>query len=289
MAVNPPSWRFLPYLLACLSVLAACRAQPQDEPARVKVVAKAVVAYTTGVLYLCSTDKLAEEPSSRVAPGLHQIKTLIPEKDVCNEKGCGVIYVPKDAAAGKIEPLLWVYLRGAAISAEEDVKRLGLIEAAEAYGLLLVAPEPLEETWDVMDDGLGPDVMHLDSLLMSLSRLLSWEQWPSTLSGFSDGATEALAVGTANAAIFSHVVAFSPGAWMKPPADSVPQDQRQPLVFLSYGTKDPFHPENSSQATVNALEEAGYQVNAQEFEGGHDLPPDVLETAITWVLNGTQP
>ena len=58
-----------------------------------------------------------------------------------------------------------------------------------------------------------------------------------------------------------------------------------PRISISHGTKDQILPfEGSSQRLVPQLEQAGYSVKFQEFDGPHGVPPEIARQAIEWFL-----
>jgi phospholipase/carboxylesterase len=96
--------------------------------------------------------------------------------------------------------------------------------------------------------------------------------------GFSDGATYALALGLANGDLFSRVAAFSPGFVIPAPT------RGRPRFFVSHGTADPILPiDQCSRIIVPRLRSRGYDVTFREFEGRHEMPPDVVREGLEWL------
>jgi predicted esterase len=88
--------------------------------------------------------------------------------------------------------------------------------------------------------------------------------------GSSDGATYALALGRANGDRFTHRLAFSPGFLIPIHRQGVPS------IFVSHGRADTVLPiATCSRRLVPALRRRGYVVRYREFDGGHEVPPDV--------------
>lgn len=235
-----------------------------------------------------NTSSSSSRSSSALSePGLHEIGQPIGEHGAgCSANGCGVIYVPSNYSASGTEELpLWVYLRSCCNTSRDEVEAYGLDQMAEENGVLLVAPEPKGENWDLLERGtLGADVIQLDAILLHVYRSFRVDASRGVLSGFSDGASEALAVGLPNGNVFTHTMAFSSGGW--DPAAST--SGRKPQVFISYGRDDPIFPLKSSETTAVLLDVEGFNVTAYEFQGGHVLPPEVLDTATAWFLNTTE-
>jgi predicted esterase len=169
---------------------------------------------------------------------------------------------------------LVVLLHGAGGTSEPTLELLG--RYVDSHRLLLVAPKSHGRTWDVITGGFGPDVGAVDDLLGRLSSRYRVEGY--TVAGFSDGASYALTLGIANGDVFDSVVAFSPGF-------AAPEvSHGQPRFFLSHGTDDPVLPvDRCSRALVPALRRSGYDVTYEEFEGGHEVPPDVRTRAVDWI------
>ena len=92
------------------------------------------------------------------------------------------------------------------------------------------------------------------------------------ISGFSDGASYALSLGLANADLFTHVVAFSPGFVASGPRVGTPR------VYISHGRSDPVLPiDRTTRRIVPRLEAAGIPTTVHEFDGPHLVPPHVAE------------
>jgi phospholipase/carboxylesterase len=96
--------------------------------------------------------------------------------------------------------------------------------------------------------------------------------------GFSDGATYALSLGLVNGDLFRRVVAFSPGFIV----GATPQGK--PQFFISHGTADQILPiDRCSRVIAPQLQRRGYDVTFKEFDGGHQVPPDIAAEAMRWV------
>jgi len=162
---------------------------------------------------------------------------------------------------------------------------LVLLQAlADQAGLVLLAPDSRGPTWDVILGGYGPDVAFLDEALGAVFRRCAVDASHVAIGGFSDGASYALSLGLANGDLFTHVLAFSPG-FMAPPAQ-----RGEPRLFISHGTEDAVLPiDRCSRRLVPRLQDAGYDVVCEEFEGPHTVPAQVARTALDWFLhNGAE-
>ena len=58
----------------------------------------------------------------------------------------------------------------------------------------------------------------------------------------------------------------------------------KPQFFISHGTADPILPiDQCSRVIVPALKRRGYDVTFREFEGRHEVPPDIAREGLRWV------
>jgi phospholipase/carboxylesterase len=151
-----------------------------------------------------------------------------------------------------------------------------VMDAADAAGCAVLAPDSRARTWDAVPGQFGPDVRFIERALAgALPRLNPPSSW--AVAGFSDGATYALGLGRANGHLFSHVLAFSPG-FLIPihPAGA-------PGIFVAHGRGDRILPiEACSRVLVPQLRRAGYAVRYREFDGDHQVPPAVAREAVGW-------
>jgi predicted esterase len=57
----------------------------------------------------------------------------------------------------------------------------------------------------------------------------------------------------------------------------------RPRIWVSHGTDDRVLPvDRCGRQVVRTLREAGYDVRYEEFEGGHDITPQLVADALTW-------
>jgi predicted esterase len=150
-----------------------------------------------------------------------------------------------------------------------------LAPLADAHRLLLLAPASQGSTWDVISGGWGPDVRRVDHALQEVFASYPVDPGRLAISGFSDGASYALSLGLANADLFTHVLAFSPG-FVAPvePAGT-------PTVYLSHGRADQVLPiDRTTRRIVPQLRAAGVPVEVREFDGAHTVPPEIAEEAV---------
>jgi phospholipase/carboxylesterase len=151
--------------------------------------------------------------------------------------------------------------------------------ACESHGVAILAPESRGATWDIIRGAYGPDIAFIDRALRSTFDQAPIDPGRIAAAGFSDGASYALSVGIANGPLFSDILAFSPG-FMAPPAQA-----GRPRVFISHGVGDEVLPIAAcSRRIVPRLQAAGYDVTYEEFDGGHVVPPDMVEKGLARFL-----
>jgi phospholipase/carboxylesterase len=189
----------------------------------------------------------------------------------------GVIQMPPDRPDAKV-PLL-VFLHGATQSGAGVLRRIG--PEAAGSGIAIVAPDSRGRTWDAIRDGFGEDVAFLNRVLEFVFAHLDVDPSRVAIGGFSDGASYALSLGLGNGDLFPRVVACSPGFLIQAPSHG------RPHVFVSHGTSDQILPiDQCSRVIVPRLRSMGYDVTFREFEGRHELPPEVAREAVRWMAAG---
>lgn len=203
-------------------------------------------------------------------PGPRGLWTL----DLGNKRRA-LLYVPPTLPPEKPAPLVVVF-HGRHGSAELG---LGVLhDAADASGFILLAPEAASDTWDVIGKkDFGADLPYVDRALERVFARYPIDAQKIGAAGFSDGGSYALSVGLSNGALFSHVMAYSPGMLRVKSPDGTP------LVFVSHGIDDKALPiASTSRLLVQTLRTNGYDVRFEEFRGGHSVPPELLKASVTW-------
>lgn len=210
-----------------------------------------------------------EARSGEFAPGTTRPLKLERSRDA-------VLQVPAKPTG---QPLaLLVMLHGAGGSGEGVLRRVAA--AAEDAGVAVLAPDSRDATWDGIRGGFGPDVVFIDRALARVFERVSIDPQRIAVGGFSDGATYALSLGLVNGDLFRRVVAFSPGFIV----GGTPQGK--PQFFVSHGKADQILPiEQCSLVLVPQLQRRGYDVTFKQFDGGHQVPPDIAAEALRWVAN----
>jgi predicted esterase len=184
----------------------------------------------------------------------------------------GLLHIPRSLSADCPAPLL-VMLHGARGSAARVLPIVA--GAAEAHGVVVLAPDSRDGTWDVIRDDFGEDVAFLDRALARTFRTCPIDPARIAIGGFSDGASYALSLGLLNGDLFSDIIAFSPGFAL--PARS----GNAPAIFISHGREDPVLPiERCGRRIAVRLRALGYDVQYREFAGGHVVPDDMVEAAF---------
>lgn len=187
----------------------------------------------------------------------------------------GLLYVPANLPTGPA-PLV-VLLHGAGGAAQNILARLSGV--ADSVGFVVLVPDSRGPTWDAIRGDYGPDVVYLDSALKMVFTRIAIDPARVIASGFSDGASYALALARINGDLFTRVVAFSPG-FIPPGAPT-----GKPEVYITHGDADPILPfEATSQRIVASLTRAGYVVTLKQFVGGHTVPPEMARTAFRWAI-----
>jgi phospholipase/carboxylesterase len=191
-----------------------------------------------------------------------------------------ILHIPKNASESPL-PLL-VMLHGATQNAEDMFWYLG--SAHENAGVVVLAPNARETTWDAIDGSFGSDVEFLNRSLGRVFEIVAIDPARVALGGFSDGATYAVALGLINGDLFRNIVAFSPGFVI-----DVTPDGRKPRFFISHGTRDHILPIDRCGRRVAAeLKARGYDVTFREFDGDHEIPAEIARAALSWVAGTAQ-
>lgn len=188
----------------------------------------------------------------------------------------GLLYVPTTYRHDRPAPLA-LMLHGAGGQARHALDLLR--PHAEAAGVILLAPDSRDRTWDVILGGYGPDIAFIDQALAQAFGRYAVDPAYVAVGGFSDGASYALSLGVGGGDLFTHILAFSPG-FMTPA-----RQEGRPRIFISHGTRDEVLPiDVCSRRLVPRLRDAGYDVRYEEFDGPHTVPLPIVEQSLAWLL-----
>lgn len=186
------------------------------------------------------------------------------------------LYVPQSVDPRAPATLVVLFHGGGGSAA----KILPMLQAhAEARGFLLLAPQSVFPTWDLVIGGNGPDRERLDMALDEVASRFRLDPSRLVFAGHSDGGSYALSLGLTNGHAVTHVVASSAGFM------SVHEQIGAPRVFVSHGTKDEQIPiDRSGRAHAAQLREAGYDLTYVEYDGPHAWQPPVVAQAVEFFL-----
>lgn len=190
-----------------------------------------------------------------------------------------LLYVPVGYQPDRPLPLI-VMFHGAGGEARAGLSPF--FDRPDNSPIILLATTSRDTTWDIARGGFGPDIALLDQALGMAFDRVSVDPGKIVAAGFSDGASYALSVGLTNGDLFSKVVAFSPGFY------APGQTTGTPKVWIAHGTRDDVLPiDETSRQIVSLLEDAGYDVEYQEFDGGHTVQPEMADEALAWIISET--
>ncbi len=204
-------------------------------------------------------------PHEEGLAGLHELSILRGRR--------ALLHVPK-SSIGSGPAAFAVMLHGAGGNADGG---LGILAPyADRANVIVLAPESRSSSWDIISDSeYGSDVRFVDKCLQFVFSRYRIDPARLALGGFSDGASYALSLGLSNGALFTNLLAFSPG-FMAPA-----EIQGSPSIFMSHGTHDEVLPiDRCSRRLVRILQNQQLHVEYQEFEGPHIVPAECRERAM---------
>lgn len=187
-----------------------------------------------------------------------------------------VLVVPEGLDLTQAVPLL-VMFHGAGGEANRVLPHL--VPWARERRFLLLAPQSMYPTWDIVIGGHGPDIERLDIALAQVASHFQLDATHLAFAGFSDGASYALSVGVSNGDVASHVIALS-GGFMNTFTQT-----GTPRVFIAHGRSDSQLPlETSARPHAMRVLEAGLELTLLPFDGDHVIVPWVVERAVDFFL-----
>lgn len=207
-------------------------------------------------------------PVTQPAPvGLHTLPV--------DGKRDSYLYVPASYVPEQPMPMV-LLLHGAGGHAHDGLAILrGLADKA---GLIIAAPASNDSTWDIISrKAYGADVQLVQRSLDYVFARYAIDPQHVGIGGFSDGASYALTLGLANGELFTHVMAFSPGFIGQMTSSG------EPKIFMSHGTEDEILPVNPCSRSIDKqLRRLEYGLTYIEFDGGHEIPPEIVHEAVDW-------
>jgi phospholipase/carboxylesterase len=191
-----------------------------------------------------------------------------------------VLVVPDGLDTAAPVPLL-VMFHGAGGEANRVLPHL--VPHARARKFLLLAPQSMFVTWDIVVGGHGPDLQRLDAALSTVARHFRLDPARLAFAGFSDGGSYALSMGMTNGDVASHVIGLSAGFMNTFTQAGTPQ------VFLAHGRADKQLPiETSAHPHAKRLLDSGYDLTLQPFDGDHVIVPWVVARAVDFFLGAPE-
>jgi phospholipase/carboxylesterase len=190
----------------------------------------------------------------------------------------GFLYVPTTYKAATPAPMLvLLHPNGSSAQFWDDY---GIGELLDDLGIVILAPDSRYVSWDIIyEKGYRSDPAYINFVLNWAFKRVNINPSRVAIGGFSDGGMESLGIGLANGGLFTHIIAYSPGALI------APFQQGKPKCFISHGQADnvlsfEFDRDNiAGKLTSNA-----YDVTFVPFNGGHDVPGTIARQSATWFL-----
>lgn len=201
-------------------------------------------------------------------PGLHPLGLGGPRDTL--------LMVPPGLDPAVPAPLMVLFHGGGGSAA----KILPMMEAhAIRNRFLLLVPQSVFPTWDIVIAGNGPDRERLETALATVAERFALDPARIAFAGHSDGGSYALSLGLTNGQFVTHVIASSAGFM------SVHRQEGAPRIFISHGVEDEQIPiDRSGRAHSTLLKEAGYDVTYVEYHGPHAWQPPVVALAVSTFL-----
>ena len=201
-------------------------------------------------------------------PGRHDLG-LFAERDA-------VLVVPEGLDPRRPCRLV-VLFHGGGGSAERILPMLEGHARTERF--LLLVPQSLFPTWDIVIAGHGPDRERVAAALAAVADRFLLDPEHLCFAGHSDGGSYTLSLGLANGDVARHLIVSSAGFL------SVHLQVGTPRIFLSHGVRDEQIPiDRSARVHVPKLRDAGYDVTYVEYDGPHAHQPPVVAQAVAFFL-----
>jgi phospholipase/carboxylesterase len=205
-------------------------------------------------------------PTDLLAPGDHALSTTASRP--------ATVFVPSSVRGDHPAPLM-LALHGATGDSDEALRANR--DAAEAAGVIVLAPSSEGVTWDAIRGLYETDFDRIDQTLAHVFQHCSVDSHRLAISGFSDGASYAISLGLVNGDLFTHVIAHSAGFIIPG------HPHGHPKIFMAHGRQDRILPIDTCGRRIAAeLQRDGYDVQLAEFDGGHMVRPEMVDRAMHW-------
>ncbi len=153
-------------------------------------------------------------------------------------------------------------------------------EHAEENGFLLLVPQSLLPTWDIVIGGNGPDRERIENAFGWVADRYALRADKFAFAGHSDGGSYSLSNGVANGDFVTHILAFSAGFFTPLHQEGAPH------IFIAHGSQDEQTPvETAGRASAQKLKAAGYDVSYLEYDGPHASQPPIVSVGVKYFLN----
>jgi predicted esterase len=218
--------------------------------------------------------RLKARPSATVRdplpPGVHTLSEV-------GSRTTAVVVPPK-VSPERPSPLI-LMLHGATESNAESLDAMQRV-AGEA-GSILLAPSSAGRTWDAIRGAFGDDLDDIDQQLARVFEHCVVDPARIAFAGFSDGASYAISLGLINGDLCSHIIGYSPGV-------IIPGVRHgRPRAFIAHGTHDHILPiDQCGRKIASDLKAHGYSVDFAEFDGDHEIRPEMVQRSVAWLVGG---
>jgi phospholipase/carboxylesterase len=213
----------------------------------------------------------ARQVDQRTAPARHELPGDYELKlDTGHD---GAVRIPGGYKPDVAAPLL-VWLHGA--GGRGNVSP-ALAALADEFGVIVLAPDSRDWTWDAVLGHWGPDLEFLQRAMRQTLDRYAIDRERIWLGGFSDGGSYSLSLGISYGDVFRKVFAGAPGVMQ--PIDV----NGKPPIFLAHGRQDQTMPiDATSRKFLPRLKALEYDVTYREYDGRHSLPPEILREVFEW-------
>jgi phospholipase/carboxylesterase len=132
-----------------------------------------------------------------------------------------------------------------------------------------------------------PQVLRSRSLIQELIRQVQSRYAPQrvVVAGFSQGGILSLDVALAANPPVDRVVVMSGVLIAESLAGLRAPSGKKPLFFFSHGKSDPVLPFQDADLASQLLRQHGFAVTLKAFEGGHQIPPEVVEAVADFIYS----